>query len=86
MKKVLLTVMETLKYEREIVVEIPDEMTDEQLEKALNKAEQNFGGVSDFLYDLKPYGITNSSGFDESTDSPADMEAECTDYERIDED
>ncbi|OMF32345.1 hypothetical protein [Paenibacillus peoriae] len=86
MKKVLLTVMETLKYEREIEVEIPDEMTDEQLNRALSKAEQHFGGVDEFIYALKPHGITNPKGFDQSTDSPEYMEAECTDYDRIDQD
>lgn len=86
MKQVKLTIAETLKYEREVTVVIPDEMTEAELEDVLNYAERNGGydGVDGIVYELKKRGITNPDGFDRDLDCPDWVEAECYDYEILD--
>lgn len=81
MKKVKLVVRETLKYNREIIVEVPDDMTDAQIENALNEAEREWGGVDEFVHALRKHGIQNPDGFNSDLDSPDDVESECEDYE-----
>jgi hypothetical protein len=81
MKKVKLVVSEILKYNRKIIVEVPDNMTDAEIENALNEAEREFGGADEFVHALKKHGIQNHEGFNSDLDSPDEIESECEDYE-----
>jgi hypothetical protein len=88
MKKVKLTIEETLKYEREVIIEIPDEMTNGEIESELDYAERNGGreGIEGIVYSLRRRGMENPDGFDMDTSSPDSIDAEILDYEVIDED
>ncbi|KKO51115.1 hypothetical protein [Paenibacillus sp. DMB20] len=85
--KVKLMITETLKYDREVIVEVPAHMTERDIEEALNKAERNYGfdGVDGIVHALKRQGITCPDGFDQDLSSPNSVEAECYDYEVYDE-
>lgn len=88
MKKVKLTIEETLKYEREVIIEVPDEMTNSEIESELDYAERNGGreGAEGIVYSLRRRGMENPDGFDQDLYSPDSSEAEILDYEIIDED
>jgi len=85
MRKATLTVREKLEYKREIVVLIPDDMTERILDRHLSAAEgQGFHGIGDFLYDLKRAGIELAEPYDDDMSCPDEMEIECDEYEIID--
>lgn len=86
MKKVKLLITETLKYNREVIVEVPDLMEKSDIEDALDNAERNAGfeGVDGFVHTLKKQGITNPDGVDKDLESPNSVEAECYDYKFLD--
>lgn len=88
MKKVKLTIEETLKYEREVIIEVPDEMTNGEIESELDYAERNAGrdGLDGIVYTLRRRGMENPDGFDQDLSSPDSVEAEILDYEVMDED
>lgn len=79
MKKVTLQVQETLKYTREIEIEIPDEMTEEELQEHLNLMEKD-EYLADAVYVLKDEGITVLQ-YDDDLSSPDSGEVEVTDFE-----
>lgn len=80
MKKVKLFVTEELKYRREIIADVPDSMSDESLERALDKAQGGAESADDFAALLKRSGIVISESWDDSMDSPDFGEVECDDY------
>lgn len=82
MAKVKLEVEETLKYRREIIVEVPDEMDDGDLEQALNMA-QKHDNLQDFMLELEDHGIEAPDGYDDDLSSPSDMDVECDGYDFI---
>lgn len=83
MKKVKLMVTEELKYEREVIAEAPDGMTDDQLEKALDRAQSGADSVDEFVGLLSRFGIVVNDAWDDSMNSPDFGEVECDDYEWI---
>lgn len=82
MKKVTLKVDEILKYTREVVIEVPDDMTEEDLNNALDEAQRRADCVEDFVSRLtRNSEIVAKEPWDDSTDSPDSVEVECDDYE-----
>lgn len=83
MKKVKLTIEETLKYEREVVILVPDEMDEQELQEELSSAERKsgFDGASGIVHELWRQGIDNPDGFDQDLSSPDSIEAGVIDFE-----
>lgn len=86
MRKVKLMVTETLKYEREIIVEVPDDVCETKLEGLLDVADRAgyADGVDGFVRALERRGVQNPDGYDTDLSSPSSYEAECDDYEFLD--
>lgn len=78
MKKVTVEVMETLKYKREIEIEVPDEMTEQQLEFLFSKMERD-EFLIDAVYVLKEAGI-KVGRYDDDLDSPDYGEVEVIEF------
>jgi hypothetical protein len=78
MKKVTIEVQETLKYNREIECEIPDEMTETELDSLLGKMERD-EFLGDAIYVLKRAGIEVGE-YDEDLDSPSYGEVEVLEF------
>jgi hypothetical protein len=78
MKKVTIQVQETLKYDREIEVEIPDEMTETEFDR-LCVAMERVDSLSDALYVLKRNGIKVGQ-YDEDMNSPDFGEVEVLEF------
>jgi hypothetical protein len=83
MKKVKLNVLETLKYQREIEIAIPDDMTEGELNEILNRAQRG-SDLDEFLHRLEGNGISFGV-YDDDLSSPYGMEVECDDYTFIEE-
>lgn len=80
MKKVRLEVEEKLVYLRTIEVNVPDDMTDSEIEKLLNKAEKE-EYLSDFMYVLDANNMEAPNGYDDDLSSPFESEVQCFEYE-----
>lgn len=78
MKKVTMEIVETLKFRREITLEIPDEMTEEELEKLCVKMERN-DHISDAIHDLKEAGA-QVNDYDTDYDSPEFGDVEVAEF------
>jgi hypothetical protein len=84
MRKVTLSVREKLEYMREIVVYLPEDMSESDLEGELDEAQRGGDiGISDFVYTLKRSGITLAGPYDDSMDCPYSMEVECEEYDFV---
>jgi len=83
--KAIVVVTETLKYEREIPFVLPEGMSEEEFESALDKVQRNADSADDFIYGLKGYGIKQEGDYDRSYDSPSDFDAECDEYDVVSE-
>jgi hypothetical protein len=83
MKKVKLNVLETLKYQREIEVKIPDDMSEDELNRILDRAQRGTN-LDEFLHRLESNDITFGV-YDDDLSSPYDSEVECDDYTLIEE-
>lgn len=86
MKKVELTINETLKYERKMEIEIPDKMTEDELNQLLNNVESKHPeGASDVSIIIqrlnKDIKITSYSS--ETYQSPYSSDVEIEDFEII---
>lgn len=58
MQKLKMSVVETFKYQREMVIEVPDEMSDEALAAILESTEQCVSSAEEFSKDLNgKFGI-----------------------------
>jgi hypothetical protein len=53
MKIATISIKEELKYEREITIQIPDDMDEEDLNKILDKVERKTDCLGDLSYNLK---------------------------------
>jgi predicted nucleotidyltransferase len=86
MKKVRLNIQETLKYQREMVIEIPDDMSESTLNGFLDRAQRKAQAAIDISYILEDFSdeINTVEQPDESTDSPWDTEIEIDDFDFID--
>jgi hypothetical protein len=84
MKKVVIQVEETIRYEDEIIVVQPQGMSDEEFENALNKAEKKNktydGGAKDLASILDDMGIKVESQSFNFPESPRDSELEIIDH------
>lgn len=80
MRRVKLSVEEQLRYHRDVAVEIPDEMTEAELENALDQAQRG-ETLDDFVLRLRAFGIQCSGGYDTDLSSPYHSEVECDEYE-----
>lgn len=79
MKKTI-TIHETLRYARDMVVEVPDEEDDEYLDSVLEEAMDEANddeSLDSMFFVLKNYGINILSYPDESFDSPLSAEYEA---------
>ncbi|MGG3873207.1 hypothetical protein [Brevibacillus laterosporus] len=85
MRKVRLTIEETLRYTRDMVIEIPDDMGVKGLGNLLNRTENNADSAEDFQEILKQQGVNVLKGPDSFMDSPDRQEVECVDYREIEE-
>ncbi|MCY8609908.1 hypothetical protein G3M81_12425 [Bacillus paralicheniformis] len=87
MKKVALSINETLKYQRSMVIEIPDELSDEKLDALLDNAEREAeapGDIPLLLGKIAP-DIKILESPDESDESPYDTEIEIDDLHIVEE-
>jgi hypothetical protein len=86
MKKVKLSIQETLKYKRDMTIEIPDDMSEDKLNKFLDVAQRKAQAAIDITYILEDLSneINVIDNPDESTDSPWDSEIEIDDFNYID--
>jgi hypothetical protein len=80
-KKVTLSIMETLKYQREMIIEVPDEMLEAELNGILDEVQRRAQHVDDIasliqecVSDIKIIETPDSS-----TNSPYDTEIEIDD-------
>jgi len=87
MRKVKLSVREKLEYLREVVVYLPDDMSERDLENELDEAQRGGDiGLSDFVYTLRNAGIALAEPLDDDMDCPNFMEIECHEYDFLDDD
>ncbi|MDP4087360.1 MAG: hypothetical protein Q8934_22610 [Bacillota bacterium] len=88
MRKVRLSIQETLKYQRDMIIEIPDDMSESTLNSFLDKAQRKAQAAIDVGYILEDFNdeINVIEQPDESTDSPCDTEIEIDDFDFIKED
>lgn len=87
MKKAKIWIEERLRYNREIDVEIPDEMTERELEDLFNECERySADNVDDVVRFLGKNGINLIGQVDNDMDCPDSMSIEITEYDiaRID--
>lgn len=85
MKTVKLSLEETLKYRREIVIEVPDSMTEKELEQLLNETTRKSEQSADVPYDIKKINpeVVITEFPDSDLDSPDRMEVEINDWEIV---
>jgi predicted nucleotidyltransferase len=85
MKKVRISIQETLKFQREMVIEIPDDMPEDKLNNFLDKAQKKAQSAIDVSYILEDFSdeINVIENPDESCDSPWDSEIEIDDFDYI---
>jgi hypothetical protein len=78
---VVLRVTETLKYDREVKVKVPDVIKIDEFEHALEKVERSAETVDDFVHRLGSVGIQLVEPVDDDLSCPSCCEVECDDYE-----
>lgn len=81
MKKVKLFIRESLKYNREMVIKVPEEMTETELNRLLDKVQRRADHVADLGYLFRDEGMKISEWPDDDMSSPFDVELEIGDYE-----
>jgi hypothetical protein len=81
MKKVTLTIRETIEYQRNIIVEIPDDMSEDEFEEHLDIIEENCDTFNGYLQNLGDRKfLVHADLFDAVTTTPSSKEAVCNDY------
>jgi hypothetical protein len=87
MKKVEIQIQETLRYEDEIIIIQPEEMTDERFEEILDNAEkrnrQHEGGAKDLVSILSSMGLKIESESFNFPESPRDSELEIINVRNV---
>ncbi|WP_127532755.1 hypothetical protein [Paenibacillus kobensis] len=84
MKSVTLVIKETLVYERDVQVEIPDDMDEKALNKALDSAQRGSDTIDDMVRKLdKQSGIKLTKPYDTDLSSLDSMEVECDEYDFV---
>lgn len=86
MKRIKLRIEESVTYESEGVIEVPDDLTESQLNTILDDTQKKVYDcqAGDVFYHLnRDHGfktVSQSSGF---PDSPSDSQLEITEYEEV---
>lgn len=85
MKKVRLSIQETLKYQRAMIIEIPDDMSEDKLNAYLDKAQRKAQAAIDVGYILEDFNdeIYVIEQPDESIYSPWATEIEIDDFDFV---
>lgn len=83
MKKVIVTITEKLEYNREIIVGVPDDMTEEQFGKLLDQVQHGLDHAEDVACGLNRLNkdIKIIEQVDNDLSSPDDVEVEIFDYD-----
>lgn len=86
MKKATLGIEETLRYKRSMVIEIPDEMTESELNNILDKVQAKADTASDipYLIEKLKVGIVIKKMPDTDTSSPSYTDTEIEELDIID--
>ena len=83
MKRVSITIEEVVKYTDEVIVVQPDNMSDNDFDKLLNRAERTCkrtgGSASDFAIILEELGLEVAEYSTSFPDCPSDVEFEILD-------
>jgi hypothetical protein len=87
MKKVRLSIEETLRFQRQMIIEIPDDMTEDKLNNILDKAQRKAQSSSDLPFIIEDLNdqISVFQAPDENIDSPWDTDIEIDDFDYINE-
>lgn len=86
MKKYKLTVNETLRYSRELVIEIPTDVTLGQIDEVLNRAERGYADTAEDVGFMLIQAFTNAKiveNVDRDFSSPVDTDIEITELDEI---
>jgi hypothetical protein len=81
--KVKISITETLKYQEELIVIQPENMTDAEFEHILDGAEKQCNSADDMSYFLERYGIKTTGITKSFPDSPFYEELEIDDVEDL---
>lgn len=83
MKTVTLFLEETLKYKREVVIRVPDSVTEKEVEQLINKAMMDTEKSTDVPYAIKKInpGIVVTKLPSKELDSPDAMEVDIKDWD-----
>jgi hypothetical protein len=86
MKKVRVSIQEILRYQRSMVIEIPDDMSEDKLNNILDKAQRKAQQAVDVMYIVEDLSddINVLEVPDEDMSSPWDSEVEIDDFDYID--
>lgn len=85
MKKLCLSINEVLKYQREAIISIPDDMTDDELNNILDEVQRNADFAADIadLIECKRTNISIVKRPDIDLSNPWDTEVEIQDVGRV---
>lgn len=83
MKKYKLSIEETLKYNREMIIEVPDEMSESEFNKILDKVQRKTESADDISYALEKLNIEVIQDVDSDLSSPSYQEIEIEEYDYI---
>jgi hypothetical protein len=86
MKKVRISIEENLRYQREMIIEVPDDMTEDKLNTILDKSQRRAQSAGDIPYIVESLNkdIKIVECPDEDLSSPWDSEIEIDDFDYID--
>jgi hypothetical protein len=86
MKRVRLSIQETLKFQRGMIIKVPDDMTEDKLNNILDKVQRKAQAASDIPFIIQDLNddIEIATTPDESVDSPWDTEIEIDDFDYVD--
>jgi hypothetical protein len=86
MKKVRVSIQEVLRYQRQVIIEIPDDMSEDKLNNILDKCQRKAQAASDVPFIIEDLNddINVLEIPDESMDSPWDSEVEIDDFDYVD--
>lgn len=83
MKKIKLEIEETLRYDRSMIIEVPESISEDELDTILDRAERAFGS-QDVSNILSRAGIKVLNEPDSDPSSPKTVELEITDITEMD--
>lgn len=86
MKRVRLSIQETLKFQRGMIIKVPDNMTEDKLNNILDKVQRKAQTASDIPFIIQDLNddIEIATTPDKSVNSPWDTEIEIDDFDYVD--